>query len=380
MKRIYMDYSATTPVAPEVVDRITYIYSNVYGNPSSIHQTGQDAKLAVDMAREEIAQFISAKPLEICFTSGGTESDNHAILGACFANAGTHIISAKTEHKAVLNTLEYLEEKHGYTITYLPVDTAGNISLSDLKSAIRPETVLVTLMYVNNEIGTIHPVQEIGRICKENGVLFHTDAVQAFGKIAIDMTTLHVDLLSASAHKIYGPKGIGFTYIRKGTLVDKFVIGGVQEFDMRGGTENVAAIAGFGKAVELCKKNIELDHSHIKELQSYFLNLLKKEITDIHINGSETQRIYSNMNVSFAGCDGETLLHHLNAKQIDVSSGSACTSGSIEPSHVIQALNIDPKYVESAIRFGFGRHTTKEEIENVVLCLKQCVDKIRSKP
>lgn len=377
MSTIYLDHAATTPLAPEVISKMTHVMNNIYGNPSSIHRFGQDAKLEVDMAREEICSFLNAKPLEICFTSGGTESDNHAIIGACFANDGNHIITAPTEHKAVLNAINYLVENHGYSVSFLSISEDGTIDLNELKFLIKKETVLVSLMYVNNEIGLIHPVEEIGEICKAHNILFHTDAVQAFGKINIDLKNSAIDLLSASSHKIYGPKGAGFTYIRKGTLIDKTVHGGAQEFDMRSGTENVISISGFGEAVKRCKKILDSDFKKISELQAYFIQHIQSEITDIHINGSLENRIYNNVNISFSGCNGEAILHQLNTKGIAVSSGSACTSGSIESSHVIEALNLGSSLTNSAIRFGLGRSTTRDELDTVISSLKNIIQLFR---
>ena len=378
MKYTYLDYAASTPIAQEVIDKMTQVMSNTYGNPSSIHQLGQDAKLEIELARDEVSSLLNAKPLEICFTSGGTESDNHAILGACFANEGKHIISSPIEHKAILNTLTYLEEKHGYNVSYLSIDSDGNIDLEELKSLIQEDTVLVSLMYVNNEIGIVNPIEKIGKICKERNVLFHTDAVQAVGKIDIDLSQTHVDLLSASGHKIYGPKGVGFTYIRKGTKVEKVIHGGAQEFDMRSGTENVVSIAGLGEAIKLCKQNMMKDKQHITELQSYLKSELIQNFDSIKFNGDVENKIYSIINVSFAGISGEAILHRLNSKGIAVSSGSACTSGSIEPSHVILELKNGKEYENSSIRISLGRTTTKDDIDYLIGSFSKIVKNKRS--
>ena len=379
MQRIYLDYSATTPVDKRVLNAMMPYFREKFGNASSIHETGRDAKEALENAREQIARIIRAAPSEIFFTGGGTESDNWALTGYCLNNKskGNRIVTVNTEHHAVLNTCKFLESQ-GFEVTYLPVEPDGTIDCNKLNEAITSETLIVSIMHINNEIGTIHDISRIGEITKEKGVVFHSDAVQSFGKIPIDVSATPVDMLSISAHKIYGPKGIGALYIRKGTNTGKFMHGGSHERNQRSGTENVAAAVGFGEAAEICKAEMEQESKFLLELRSYFLEKLKKKIPETRLNGVEESRLPGNLNVSFKDADGESVLLSLDLHGISASSGAACESGSIEPSHVIEALNQPPEYSQSSIRFTLGRWTTRSEIDTTVSVLADIVERVRS--
>ncbi|MCH7782111.1 cysteine desulfurase [candidate division KSB1 bacterium] len=379
MQRIYLDYSATTPVDKRVLNAMMPYFREKFGNASSIHETGRDAKEALENAREQIARIIRAAPSEIFFTGGGTESDNWALTGYCLNNKskGNRIVTVNTEHHAVLNTCKFLESQ-GFEVTYLPVEPDGTIDCNKLNEAITSETLIVSIMHINNEIGTIHDISRIGEITKEKGVVFHSDAVQSFGKIPIDVSATPVDMLSISAHKIYGPKGIGALYIRKGTNTGKFMHGGSHERNQRSGTENVAAAVGFGAAAEICKTEMEQESKFLLELRSYFLEKLKKKIPETRLNGVEESRLPGNLNVSFKDADGESVLLSLDLHGISASSGAACESGSIEQSHVIEALNQPPEYSQSSIRFTLGRWTTRSEIDTTVSVLVDIVERVRS--
>jgi cysteine desulfurase len=380
MKNLYLDHLATTPVDPEVIKEMTDVLKKNFGNPSSIHKFGQNSRLIIEKSREVFAKFLNAKPLEIVFTSGGTEADNLAIIGAARANTdkGKHIITSKIEHSAVLDAARYLEEKESFKISFVKIKENGLPDITHLKKLIREDTILISLMYVNNEIGTISQIEEIANLCHQKNILFHTDAVQAFGKIEIDLQKIPIDLLSASAHKIYGPKGIGFLYIRKGVKVDKRSIGGYQEYDMRGGTENIAGISGFAKATELAFKHLEQDKTKISYLQNYFIDRVLNEISGAKLNGDRKNRIFHNISFSFENIEAAAVLHYFDRQGIAISAGSACSSGSLNPSRVITVIEKDKNLHHSAIRIGLGRSTTKEDLDYVLDELKKIIEKLRN--
>lgn len=376
MKKIYLDYSATTPVKDEVLEAMMPYFKEVYGNASSLHSYGQEAKEVLIKSRKEVAKIINAKENEIYFTSGGSESDNWAIKSVAKANKGKHIITSNLEHHAVLHTCEALE-KEGYEVTYLDADEYGYVSLDDLRDAIREDTVLISIMFINNEIGTIQPIKKIGEIAKENNVLFHTDAVQALGNVKIDVDDLNVDLLSVSSHKIYGPKGIGALYIRRGTRIVPFMDGGAQERKKRAGTENIPGIVGFAKACELANKNLD---SHISKLSAIRDDLIEKilsNIDDVKLNGPKDNRHPGNVNVAFKYIEGEALLLMLNAVGIAGSSGSACTTGSLEPSHVLMGIGLGHEIAHGSLRLTIGDFTKPEDVDYVVENLVKIVKTLR---
>lgn len=369
---VYLDHSATTPVDRAVLEAVWPYFSELYGNASSIHRFGREAHIALEDARATIARIISARESEIFFVSGGTEADNLAIQGVAYhqGRRGNHLITTGVEHPAVLNTCKALE-KDGFEVSYLKVDEYGRVNPETLRETIRPDTILISAIYANNEVGTLNPIAEIGKIAKEAGILFHTDAVQSFGKIPIDVQELNVDLLSISGHKIYGPKGVGALYIRRGTPIGKMLYGGHHEKNRRAGTENIPGIVGLAKAAELAHQNMEKNARQIGELRDYFQSKLQANFENIKINGHPIDRLYNILNVSFTGCDSETLLLQLDMKGIAVSSGSACSSGSIEPSHVLRAMGLPRNVVKSAIRFSLGKENTREEIDYVLEKLKE---------
>jgi cysteine desulfurase len=377
-KLIYLDNAATTPVRKEVVDEMIPYFTEHYGNPSSLYTLGRENKEVVEEARKKVANTLNCDPKEIYFTSCGTESDNWAIIGSVFANKqkGNHIITTSIEHHAVFDTCKYLE-KLGFEVTYLPVDKEGLISLQDLNNAITDKTILITIMYANNEIGTIQPIEEIGKIAREKNVAFHTDAVQAVGHIGIDVKKLNVDMLSLSAHKFNGPKGIGALYIRKGIKVDKYLHGGGQERRKRAGTENVAYIAGLGKAIELATDNMEEKNLKIQKLRDKLINGILNNIPYTILNGSRDKRLPGNVNIVFQYIEGESMLLMMDMKGIAVSSGSACTSGSLDPSHVLLALGLEHEVAHGSIRFTLGEENTEEEIDYVLEVLPGIVNKLR---
>lgn len=378
-KKIYLDNAATTAVRKEVVDEMIKYLSEYYGNPSSgTYEIGRKSKEAVEKARKTIASFINAEDREFYFTSGGTESDNWAIKGVAFANQnkGKHIITTKIEHHAVLHTCEYLK-KFGFETTYLNVDKYGLIDLEELKNSIRPDTILISVMFANNEIGTIQPIEEIGKIAKENNIIFHTDAVQALGGIRIDVKKLNIDLMSMSSHKVHGPKGIGGMYIRKGVKIDTFMHGGAQERGKRAGTESVQNIAGFGKAVELMDLEFEEKNAKLIKLRDRLINGIQNNIDDVLLNGHPTKRLPNNVNFSYEYIEGESILLWLDMNGISASSGSACTSGSLDPSHVLLATGLDHGTAHGSIRFTIGDDTTEEDIDYVIEQMKQIVQKLR---
>lgn len=376
---IYLDNAATTKTAPEVVEAMLPYFTECYGNPSSVYQFASQGKKAVDASREVIAKALNAKDNEIYFTAGGSESDNWALKAAAeaYQNKGNHIITTKIEHHAILHTAQYLE-KHGFEVTYVDVDEDGVVKLEDLKAAIRPTTILISVMFANNEIGTIQPIKEIGEIAHENGILFHTDAVQAFGHVPIDVDECHIDMLSASGHKINGPKGVGVLYIRKGVKIRSFVHGGAQERKRRAGTLNVPGIVGFGAAVTRAMASMEEYAKKETELRDYLIGRIEEEIPYCRLNGHRTTRLPNNVNFSFRFIEGESLLIMLDMKGICASSGSACTSGSLDPSHVLLAIGLPHEIAHGSLRLTLSDETTKEELDYVVEELKGIISRLRS--
>ena len=376
--RIYLDNAATTKTSQEVVDAMLPYFTENYGNASSIYEVGQRSKEAITTAREDIAKVLGAKTEEIYFTAGGSEADNWALKAAfeAYSKKGNHIITTKIEHHAILHTCEYLEKK-GAEITYLDVDENGLVNLDELQKAIRPETILISIMFANNEIGTIEPVKEIGMIAKEHGVLFHTDAVQAFGQVPIDVDEMNIDMLSSSAHKINGPKGIGFLYIRKGVKIRSFVHGGAQERKRRAGTENVPGIVGYGVAAKGAAETMEVRTAKERELRDYFIDRVLKEIPYVKLNGDPVKRLPNNINLSFRFVEGESLLIMLDMKGIAASSGSACTSGSLDPSHVLLAIGLPHEIAHGSLRLTLGEDTTKEDLDYTLEQLKEIIGKLR---
>lgn len=378
MRKVYLDYSATTPVKKEVLETMLPYFSEEFGNPSSLYEIGAEVKKALGKARKQVAELINADEKEIFFTSGGTESDNWAILGVADTKKakGKHIITTKVEHHAVLHTCEFLE-KHGYEITYLDIDSNGFVRPEDLEKAIREDTILVSVMLVNNEIGTIQPVKELVKVTKAHGVLFHTDAVQALGNCPIDVKDLGVDMLSASAHKIYGPKGVGALYIKKGLNIGSSQHGGAQENKKRAGTENTPGIVGFGKAAEIAKKNLKEHIERTTKLRNYLIDRVLAEIEDTFLNGDREKRHPGNANLTFEYIEGEAMLLMLDMQGISVSTGSACSSASLTPSHVLSALGIPVEKIHGTLRMTVGDFTTKEDIDYTVDILKTVVKRLR---
>lgn len=376
---IYLDNAATTKTAKEVVDAMLPYFSELYGNPSSIYELAGESKKAVTKSREIIAQSLHAKTNEIYFTAGGSEADNWALkeTAEAYGDKGKHIITSVIEHHAILHTCEYLEKK-GYEITYIGVDENGILRLDELKKAIRPDTILISVMFANNEIGTIQPIKEIGEIAKENGILFHTDAVQAYGQLPIDVEEYHIDMLSASGHKLNGPKGIGFLYIRTGVKIRSFVHGGQQERARRAGTENVPGIVGLGAAAVRCFRIMEEKTKKEIELRNYLMDRVMQEIPYTRINGDRTRRLPNNVNFSFQFIEGESLLIMLDMKGICGSSGSACTSGSLDPSHVLLAIGLPHEIAHGSLRLTLSEENTKQEMDMVVDAIKEIVEKLRS--
>lgn len=378
VKRIYVDNSATTPLAPQVLEEMLPFFNETFGNPSSIHSFGRQAKQAMDEARERVANALGAEIGEIYFTGSGTEADNWAIEGVAFANKkkGNHIITSKIEHHAILHTCEYLEGR-GFEVTYLDVDGYGQIDLEQLQNSIRDNTILISVMFANNEIGTIQPVKEIGRIAKERDIYFHTDAVQAMGNIPIDVKELKVDLLSISAHKIMGPKGIGALYIKKGTGIETLIHGGAQERKKRAGTENVAAIVGMGKAAQLASGGLEQHVERIASLRDRLIEGVFERISHVKLNGHPTKRLANNVNLSFEFIEGEALLLSLDMVGIAASSGSACTSGSLEPSHVLMSIGLPHEIAHGSLRISLGQRNTDADIDYILEQLPPIVERLR---
>lgn len=378
-KIIYLDNAATTRTAPEVVDAMLPYFTEKYGNPSSVYGFAAENKEVISRQRRVIAEVLGAKENEIYFTAGGTESDNWALTATAeaYASKGKHIITSRIEHHAILHTCEYLE-KRGYEVTYLDVDENGLVDPKKVEEALRPDTILISIMTANNEIGTIQPIREIGEIARAHGVLFHTDAVQAFAQIPINVEECHIDMLSASGHKLNGPKGIGFLYIRKGVKIRSFIHGGAQERKRRAGTENVPGIVGLGKAVELAVSMMEERAERETKLRDYTIARIEKEIPYCRLNGDRVKRLPNNINFSFRFIEGESMLIKLDLKGICASSGSACTSGSLDPSHVLLAIGLPHEIAHGSLRMTLGADTTKEDLDYTVECLKQIVEEIRS--
>ncbi|MST99847.1 cysteine desulfurase NifS [Tissierella pigra] len=377
-KYIYMDNAATTPVKKEVLDEMIPYFTEKYGNPSSVYSLGSISKRAMEDSREKIAKIINADKREMFFTGGGSEADNWAIKGIAYGNKqkGNHIITTKIEHHAVLHTCDYLQ-KNGFDITYLDVDEYGMISLDELKEAITDRTILISIMFANNEIGTIQPIKEIGEIAKERKIYFHTDAVQAIGNIKIDVKELNIDLMSISAHKFYGPKGIGALYIKQGVKIDPLISGGGQERNRRAGTENVAAIVGMGKAIELAYEDLEEHNDRLTKLRDSLIKKIEDNIPYVRLNGHPTKRLPGNVNICFRFIEGESLLLSLDMEKIAGSSGSACTSGSLDPSHVLLAIGLPHEIAHGSLRLSLGDFNTEEEIDFVVEKLVKIVDRLR---
>ena len=378
-KLIYLDNAATTQVYPEVLDAMLPYFTEHYGNPSAIYSFAGESKKAVDEARANVAALINARTEDIYFTGGGSESDNWALKATAeaYKSKGNHIITSKIEHHAILHTCEWLEQ-HGYEVTYIDVDENGVLKLDELKKAIRPTTILISVMFANNEIGTIQPIKEIGQIAKEHGILFHTDAVQAYGHVPINVDELNIDMMSASGHKINGPKGIGFLYIRTGVKIRSFIHGGAQERKRRAGTENVPGIVGFGKAAEIAAANMEERIKYESELRDYLMDRVMAEIPYARINGRRENRLPNNANFSFQFIEGESMLIMLDDKGICGSSGSACTSGSLDPSHVLLAIGLPHEIAHGSLRLTLSEETTKEDIDYTVDSLKAIVARLRS--
>ncbi|RJS70861.1 cysteine desulfurase NifS [ANME-2 cluster archaeon] len=373
MERIYLDHAATTAVDHEVVQAMMPYFTQASGNASSLHSFGREAKHALDSARQTIADALNAQTDEIIFTSGGTESNNFALKGI----GKGHIITSSIEHPSILKTCRYLND-HGCDVTYLPVDADGMVDPGDVESAINSDTKLISVMHANNEIGTIQPVDEIGAIARDNGIPFHTDAVQSFGKTEIDLQKMNIDILSLSSHKIYGPKGIGALYIRRGVKIDPLMHGGEHEKGRRAGTENIPGIVGFAKAASLAIERFSSDREHLIKLRDMLIDGAMNAIDDVFLNGHPVKRLPNNANLRFKFVEGESLLLHLDMKGVAVSTGSACSSASLEPSHVLLALGLAPEDIHGSIRFTLGRENTEEEIRYVLDVLPEMIDKLRA--
>ena len=379
MRQVYLDYSATTPVKEEVLQEMIPYFTEQFGNPSSLYTMGLTSKEAVDKARSQVAALIGADSKEIYFTGCGSEADNWAVFGTVdkFKEKGNHIITTRIEHHAMLHSCEFLE-KNGYKVTYLEVEPDGTVKPENLEAAITDQTILISIMMVNNEVGTIEPIKELAAIAKKHGILFHTDAVQALANVPIDVKDLGVDMLSVSAHKIYGPKGIGALYIRKGLRISNYMHGGAQEMGRRAGTENLAGIVGFGKAAELAKINMEEHIAHCSQLRDYLIDRITREIPDTFVNGTMEHRHPGNANITFKYIEGESILLLLDYKGVSVSTGSACSSKSLEPSYVLTALGVPVEMVHGTVRFTVGDFTTKEDIDYTVESIKRIVERLRS--
>lgn len=376
--RIYMDHNATTQPRPEVVEAMLPYYRDIFGNASSVHQFGKQANKGLEEARDKVARLINANSDEIVFTSCGSESNNYVIKGVAFSDKvkGNHIITSSIEHLAVLEVCKYLEKK-GFEVTYLSVDEYGVVSPEDLEKAIKPETILVSIMYANNEIGSLQHIGELTAIARNKGVLFHTDAVQAVGKVPVDVKDIDVDFLSMSAHKIYGPKGAGAVYIRKGIKIDPLIHGGHHEKNRRAGTENVPGIAGFGKAAELAQQELDAERKRLTELRDILYHEISSKIENVKLNGHPSFRLPNTLNAGFAYIEGESIIMSLDLEGVAVSTGSACTSGTLEPSHVLTAMKIPPELIQGSVRFSLGRINTIEDVNYVVSVLPPIIDRLR---
>jgi len=379
VRKVYMDNAATTPLSNDVLQEMTPYFSEAFGNASSVHSFGREARKAIDLARDRVAKALNAKSEEIYFTGGGSESDNWAIKGVALANRdkGNHIITSAIEHHAVLHTCEFLE-KQGFDVTYLPVDEYGMVDPEDVRKAINSNTILITVMFANNEIGTIQPIKEIGAIAREHGIYFHTDAVQAVGHIPIDVNDMNIDLLSLSGHKLYGPKGIGALFIRKGVKITPLIHGGAQERNRRAGTENVPGIVGLGKAVELANENMEIENKRLISMRDRLIEGILSKVEHVRLNGHPTKRLPGNVNMSFEYIEGESLLLSLDMKGIAASSGSACTSGSLDPSHVLLGIGLSHEIAHGSLRLTLGKYNTDEDVEYVLEVLPEIVDRLRA--
>ena len=379
MKRVYLDYAATAPCDPEVIKAMEPYLFEKFGNASSIHSFGQEAKKAIEDSRQTLADFLGAQPEEIVFTSGGTESDNFAVKGAAFAleKKGNHIITSSIEHHAISETAKFLERR-GFKVTYLPVDKDGLVSPQDVRNAVTDKTILISVMHANNEIGTVQPIAEIGRVAREKGVYFHTDAVQTVGHIPVNVDELNVDLLSLSAHKFYGPKGVGALYIRKGTRIETFLHGGDQERNRRGSTHNTSGIVGLGKAVELCRAKMPQEQKFQSALRDKLIKDILDKITETRLNGHPARRLPNNVNVSIEYIEGESILLNLDMLGIAASTGSACTSSSLEASHVLLAIGLAPEAAHGSLRLTLGRWSSAEDIDYLLEHLPKIVAKLRA--
>ena len=380
MKNVYMDYAATTYVKPEVLEEMIPYFTQKFGNPSSFYGISRETKRAIDDARAKVAAALNCKPTEVYFTGGGSEADNWAIKGIASAhkNKGNHIITTKIEHHAVLHTCQYLE-KHGFEVTYLDVDKEGFINLDDLRNAITDKTILVSIMFANNEIGTIQPIKEIGEICREKKVFFHTDAVQAVGNVPVDVQDMNIDMLSLAGHKIYGPKGIGVLYIKNGIKIDNLIHGGAQEKNRRAGTENIASIVGIGKAIELATSNLDEHMKKLSGLRDKLIDGILKEIPYSYLNGPRGEkRLPGNANIRFTFIEGESILLSLDFKGVCASSGSACTSGSLDPSHVLLAIGLPHELAHGSLRLTLGEGSSEEDVDYVLEVLPPIIERLRN--
>ena len=379
MRKVYLDNAATTALSPRVLEAMLPYFTQYYGNPSSVHAFGREAKQGLDKARDQVAKALHCEPSEVIFTGCGTESDNTVLLGVAqrYGDKGKHIITTNVEHHAILHTCEYLE-KQGYSVTYLPVDQDGLVTAEQVAAAIRPDTILVSIMFANNEVGTIMPIQEIGAVCKEKGVLFHTDAVQAVGHIPVDVQAMHIDMLSLSAHKFHGPKGVGALYCRKGIRLPSYIMGGAQERGRRAGTENVAGIVGLGAAIQLATEQLEENRAKMTALRDRLMTGIQARISEVKLNGHPTNRLPNNVNFSFKYIEGESILLMLDMNGIAASSGSACTSGSLDPSHVLLALGLPHEIVHGSVRLTLGDETTEEDIDYTIDVLEKTVARLRA--
>ena len=379
MEYIYLDYNSTTPVDPEVAETMRQAMVDNYGNPSSVHSLGNRAKVAMEAARETIAAILGADPSEVYFTAGGTEADNLALKGAARAqqSKGNHLIVSKIEHHAILESAHYLE-KNGFSATYLGCGPEGIVSIEELKRALTSKTTVVSIMMANNETGVIQPIAEMAAACRQAGALFHTDAVQALGKLPVNVNDLGVDLLSLSAHKFYGPKGVGALYVRKGVKLTPLFHGGSHERRKRAGTENSAGVIAMARALEIAESKREQEHARLTELGNYFITQVQSKIKDVYLNGDRDRRVPSTVNLSFKGVEGEAIILSLDMKGICVSSGSACTSGSLQASHVLTAMGVDPLLAQGSIRFSMGRYTTKDQLDYTISALPEIIDRLRS--